>query len=279
MFNTTPDLRMHYVSAGAASRTVVLLHGFPQTWWEWRHVIRPLVDANWRVIAPDYRGAGHSSKPSSGYDKRTMAADVQRLLREHLRIEGPVALVGHDIGLMIAYAYAQEFRNEASHLAIVDAPIPGTAIFERVKANPRVWHFAFHNARDIAEMLIAGREREYLQAFFHTRCFDPSALDLQEYVTAYSAPGSMRAGFELYRAFEQDSEDNRRSLERNGKLKIPTLAVWGAISNSGPLLGQMMNEVADDVTGVQIERAAHWIPEENPTVLAQEVIQFLERTR
>jgi pimeloyl-ACP methyl ester carboxylesterase len=157
-----PGLRLHYVTAGEGSRTVALIHGFPQTWWEWHHVIPPLVSAGFRVVAPDYRGAGHSWRPLSGYDKRTMAEDVHRLLRQHLQIEGPVALVGHDIGLMIAYAFAQAHREEVSHLVVVDALIPGTAVFDHIRNDPRVWHFAFHGARDVAETLVAGREREYL---------------------------------------------------------------------------------------------------------------------
>ena len=104
MADVEPGLRLHYATAGDAARTAVLLHGFPQTWWEWRHVVDPLVRAGWRVVAPDYRGAGHSWRPAGGYDKRTMAGDVRRLLRDHLGVDGRVALVGHDIGLMVAYA-------------------------------------------------------------------------------------------------------------------------------------------------------------------------------
>jgi pimeloyl-ACP methyl ester carboxylesterase len=97
---------------------------------------------------------------------------------------------------MIAYAYAQSYRKDVSHLVILDAPIPGTGVFDRLRSNPRLWHFAFHNAIDVAEMLVAGRERQYLQTFFNLRNFDPSAIDLETYVSAYSAPGAMRAGFE-----------------------------------------------------------------------------------
>lgn len=276
-----PDLRLHYVMAGAGSRVVVLLHGFPQTWWEWRHVMPLLVDAGFRVIALDYRGAGRSWRPRDGYDKRTMALDLERLLREHLMIEERVALVGHDIGLMVAYAYAQAYRDAVSHLAIIDAPIPGTAVFERVRANPRVWHFAFHNARDIAEALVIGRERLYLQAFFDARIFNPSAIDERDvdlYTAAYSSPGAMRAAFELYRAFEQDGRDNHEALRQNGKLAIPVLATWGAISNSGPLLRDMMEDVATDVTGVEIAQAGHWIPEENPSALTAALLDLLSRT-
>ena len=128
-------------------------------------------------------------------------------------------------------------------------------MFDRLRSDPRVWHFAFHGARDVAEMLVAGRERPYLQAFFDARVFDPSAIgdeDLDVYVSAYSAPGAMRAGFELYRAFDRDAADNRAALERNGKLTVPVLAVGGEISTSGALVEEMMREVAADVRGVRV---------------------------
>jgi pimeloyl-ACP methyl ester carboxylesterase len=203
-----------------------------------------------------------------------MAGDLHRLLREHLQVAGPVVLVGHDVGLMIAYAYAQAYREDVSHLVIVDAPLPGTAVFDRLRSDPRLWHFAFHNARDLAEMLVAGRERQYLQAFFSVRNFDPSTIDLETYVSVYSAPGAMRAGFELYRAFDRDADDNREALQRNGKLTIPVLAVGGAISNSGALLEEMMREVADNVTALRIPATAHWIPEEDPMALTAALLEF-----
>lgn len=277
MVDIEPGLRLHVVTAGHEARTVVLLHGFPQTWWEWRRVIPGLVTGGFRVVAPDYRGAGHSWRPPGGYDKLTMAQDVHRLLRRHLEVQGPIVLVGHDIGLMVAYAYAQAHRDEVSHLVVVDAPLPGTAVFDRLRTDPRVWHFAFHGARDVAEMLVAGRERQYLQAFFNARCFDPSAIgeaDLEVYVAAYTAAGAMRAGFELYRAFDRDAEDNRAALERNGKLTMPVLAVGGATSTSGPLVEEMMREIAGDVTGLRVPATAHWIPEENPQAFVRAVLEF-----
>ena len=278
MADIEPGLRLHYVTAGAGERTVLLVHGFPQTWWEWHHVIPPLVDAGFRVVAPDYRGAGNSWRPAGGYDKRTMACDIHKLLREHLGIAGPVAVVGHDIGLMVAYAYAQAYRDEVSHLVVMDAPLPGTAVFDRLRADPRVWHFAFHNVRDLPELLVAGRERQYLQTFFNVRIFDPSAIsegDLDIYVAAYAAPGAMRAGFEVYRAFDQDIADNRDALRRNGKLTMPVLAVGGATSTSGPVVEEMMREVAEDVTGLRVPAAAHWIAEENPAVFVPALLKFL----
>jgi pimeloyl-ACP methyl ester carboxylesterase len=277
MADLEPGLRLHYVTAGEGARTIVLLHGFPQTWWQWHRVIPGLVEDGFRVVAPDHRGAGHSSRPAGGYDKKTMAGDLHGLLRRHLRIEGPLVLVGHDIGLMIAYAYAQAYRGEVSRLVVVDAPLPGTAVFDRLRADPRVWHFAFHGARDVAEMLVSGREREYLQAFFNARIFDPSAIraaDLEIYTSAYAAPGAMRAGFELYRAFDRDADDNRGGLTRNGKLTIPVLAVGGATSTSGPLVEEMMREVAGDVAGLRVPETAHWVAEENPRAFVDALLEF-----
>ena len=164
MADVEPQLRLHYVTAGEGKRIAVLLHGFPQTWWQWHRVIPDLVAAGFRVVAPDYRGAGHSWRPHGGYDKRTMAGDLHVLLRQHLQIEQPVMVVGHDIGLMIAYAYAQAYRDEVSRLVMMDAPLPGTAVFDRLRADSRVWHFAFHSVRDIPEMLVAGRERTAARA-------------------------------------------------------------------------------------------------------------------
>ncbi|WP_329125772.1 alpha/beta fold hydrolase [Streptomyces sp. NBC_01465] len=278
MADIEPGLRLHYVTAGEGERTVVLLHGFPQTWWEWHKVITPLVEAGFRVVAPDYRGAGHSWKPAAGYDKKTVARDIHTLLRRHLRIEGPLVVVGHDIGLMVAYAFAQTYRDEVSHLVVMDAPLPGTEVFDRLRSDPRVWHFAFHGARDVAEMLVAGRERQYLQTFFNVRNSDPSAIssaDLDVYTEAYAAPGAMRAGFELYRAFDQDAEDNREALKDNGKLIVPVLALGGAVSTSGALLGEMMNEVAEDVTAHIVPGTAHWIAEENPEDMLTILLDFV----
>lgn len=275
MADIEPGLRLHYVTAGDGPRTLVLLHGFPQTWWEWHGVIDHFVAAGFRVVAPDYRGAGHSWKPAGGYDKRTMAHDIQRLVREHLRIDGPITLAGHDIGLMVAYAYAQRFRDELERLIVVDAPIPGTAAFDRLRSDPRVWHFAFHGARDLPELLVHGRERQYLQYFFDARTTDPAATDIDVYASAYSAPGAMRAGFEVYRAFDEDARDNRAALEANGKLTVPVLAVGGERSTTGPLMGEMLREVADDITARIIPGTAHWIPEEAPHAFTETVLAFL----
>lgn len=274
MADIEPGLRLHYVTAGEGTRTIVLVHGFPQTWWEWRHVIGPLAQAGFRVVAPDYRGAGNSWRPAGGYDKRTVAGDLHRLLHEHLDVDGPLVLVGHDIGLMVVYAYAQAYRDDVSKLVVMDAPLPGTTVFDALRTDPRVWHFAFHAVRDLPEHLVAGREREYLRFFFDARTTDPSALDLDVFAAAYEQPGAMRAGFELYRAFDQDAEDNRAALAANGKLTLPVLAVGGEKSTSGSLVEAMMREVADDVTGIIIPGTAHWIAEEQPQAFVRTLLAF-----
>src|SRR5262249_61493370 len=166
MADIEPGLRLPSATAGEDARTIVLLPGFPETWWQWRHMMPALVEAGFRVVAPDYRGAGHSWRPAGGYDKRTMAGDIRRLLREHLRIEGPVVVVGHDIGLMVAYAYAQAYREDVSHLVVADAPLPGTAAFGRLRSDPRGWPFAFHGAPGIPAVTGARREAAALPSLF-----------------------------------------------------------------------------------------------------------------
>ncbi len=278
MATVAPGVKLHYTTAGAGDRVIVLLHGFPQTWHEWRRVIPPLIQAGYRVIAPDYRGAGHSSRPLDGYDKRTMAHDIRHLVLDTLGISGPIMLVGHDIGLMVAYAYAQMFRDDVSHLAVIDAPLPGTEVFDRLRADPRVWQFAFHSVRDIPEMLITGREKLYFKAFFEARLYNVAAVgeeELDTYVSAYSAPGALRAGLELYRAFDRDIADNRALLAERGKLTLPVLAIGGEASTTGPLMAGMMREVAEDVTELRVPRAAHWIAEENPAALVAGLSAFI----
>jgi len=274
------SLRIHYAEMGKGEKVIVLIHGFPQTWWEWRHIIPRLAEAGYRVIAVDYRGAGSSWKPASGYDKKTMAGDIHFLVKEHLKIESPITIVGHDIGLMVAYAYAQEYRKETSHLVVIDAPLPGTHIFDKIRTDHRVWHFAFHNVRDLPEMLIAGKERQYLQSFFNYRIYNTAAItdqDMDTFTLAYSAPGAMKAGLEVYRAFDQDILDNLDFLAKKGKLTIPVLAVGGTISTSGPIMKEMMEEVSENVTSVRIPDTAHWVVEENPEAFLKELLQFLSQ--
>ena len=270
-------VRLHYLEDGAGPRTVVLLHGFPQTCHAWRKVAPRLVAQGLRVIAPDYRGAGHSSKPPAGYDKWTIAADIHALLG-HAAAEERIALVGHDIGAMVALAYAFRFREQVSHLVLIDAPLQGTQAMEAMRGDPRGWHVAFHGARDIAERLVEGRERVYLRYMIDVRAFDPSAIapaDFECYVEAYAAAGAMRAAFELYRAFDEDAARIKAELARAGKLRMPVLAIGGAAGGLGEAMRPMVQQLAGHARYLAAPGCAHWVPEENPTFLCDAILSAM----
>ncbi|OBH10258.1 hypothetical protein A9X03_03195 [Mycobacterium sp. E1715] len=285
------DVRIHYVTVGTPpshggdDRALVLLHGWPQTWWEWRHVMGPLHEDGWFVVAPDYRGAGGSSKPAGGYDKQTMAGDIKALL-DHLGVQQPITLVGHDLGLMVAYAYACLYSTDVERLVLMEAPIPGTNAYESVAttnySSNRLWHFHLHGAADnVAETLIAGSEFPYLRSFYQRLSANPDAIsisDAQRYVADYTAPGAMRAGLELFRAFEQDASDNRRILAEQGKLTLPVLGLGGTASFFVPIAEAMLSEVADNVTVRPIQDSGHWIAEEQPETLLSCLREFIETT-
>jgi pimeloyl-ACP methyl ester carboxylesterase len=268
---TVNNVRLHYV-VGGIGEPMVLLHGFAETWYMWRHVM-PELARRYTVIVPDLRGAGDSDKPPTGYDKRTMAEDIHQLVTQlgHQRI----FLVGHDIGLMVAYSYAAAHPAEVRRLALLDAPIPGTKVFEELERSPMVWHFAFHKVRDLPEALVAGRERIYLtEGFYRALSYNPAAFteaDVDEYVRCYSAPGGMRGGFEYFRAFAEDARQNKEYFKT--KLSMPVLALGGAQS-LGPTMVAMANEVATNVRGGSIERCGHWVADERPEYVTEQLLAF-----
>jgi len=285
-------VRIHYVTAGTSprnggdDRTIVLLHGWPQTWWEWRLIMEPLRSEGWFVVAPDYRGAGGSSKPPGGYDKQTMAGDIRALL-SYLGVKSPITLVAHDLGMLVGYAYASLYPDEVERAVLMEAPIPGTETYERVLATTkfseaRLWHFHFHGAPDnAAETLIAGNEASYLRSFYVKLSANPDAIsisDVERYIADYTAPGAMRAGLELYRAFEKDADDNRRVLAEKGKLKMPVLGLGGTASFFLPVAKEMLLEVAENVTVQPIEDSGHWIAEEQPDALLRRFREFTQAT-
>jgi pimeloyl-ACP methyl ester carboxylesterase len=285
-------VRMHYVDSGKGTDALVLIHGFPQTSWQWRHVIEPLAEAGYRVIAPDYRGAGNSSRPRSdhgypgdlrgevilprgGYTKWEMAEDIHLLLHEHLGLREPAFVLGHDIGSMVATAYAFRYRDETRALGFGEATQPGTAFFDRMKKSATEWHFSFHSVLDLPEMLVAGRERQYLQYFYDRHAARPTAVDTETYVRAYEQAGAMRAAFDLYRAFEQDANDIRVALETNGKLDIPCLGMYGQASLAhASSVEEIAHEISDGATIDGIPDSGHWIAEENPEELVKSVLRF-----
>ena len=266
------DVTLHYVIAGSGD-PVVLLHGWPQTWYEWRYIIPALAD-RYTVIAPDMRGIGDSSRPVAGYDKRTIANDIYQLVRK-LGFE-KIFLVGHDWGGPVAYAYACAHPDDVRRLAILDVTIPGEGWENIRQINRRggIWHLAFHSVRDLPEALVAGRERLYLSWFYRSAAYDPSAIseaDIDEYARCYSAPGAMRAGFEYYRAIFADVDHNKENAKT--KLKMPVLALGGERGfHVLPL--RSMKELAEDVRGGVVERSGHWIAEERPEYLIDQLTTF-----
>ncbi|HJS87693.1 MAG TPA: alpha/beta hydrolase [Acetobacteraceae bacterium] len=267
------DVRLHYVTAGAGF-PVVLLHGWPQSWYGWRHVI-PRLAETYRVIAPDLRGLGDSSRPLDGYDKRTVGDDVWRLAREHLGIEA-FFLVGHDWGGPTAYAIAAAHPNAVRKLAILDVTIPGDGS-PNISQGGRRWHHAFHQTPDLPEALITGREDIYLGWFYHNYGRHPAVIpeaDIAEYLRTYRQPGALRAGFAYYRNIPRDIADNE-AIARRGKLAMPVLALGGDCSwGRGTEVLESLRLMATDVRGGVIEECGHFMPEEQPERLLRHLLDF-----
>src|SRR5918996_541236 len=261
-------IQLHYVIGGQGD-PVVLLHGWPQTWYEW-HRVMPALAKNYTVIAPDLRGLGDSSKPVTGYDGNTTAEDIYQLLSQ-LGLDQKINLVGHDVGVHTAYSYAAAHPNNVSKLVILDVPVPG---FYPPGFEDCCWWFSFHQTPDIPEILTAGKEREYLSWFYTTFAYNPEAIteaDIDKYVSKYSAPGGMRAGFEYYRAFPITAEQNKE--HSNVKLPMPVLALGGEYTRDAALTS--MKSLATDVRGGIVPFSGHWIPEERPDYLVKELAKFL----
>lgn len=269
------DLKMHYVRAGAGD-PLVLLHGWPQTWYAWRKVI-PLLAADFDIIVPDLRGCGDTSKPGDGYDKKTVAHDVRRLV-EALG-HSSVHVAGHDVGAAVAYAYAAQWPADVRSMTFIESSLSGFGQEELMDvANGGSWHFGFNMAGDISEHLVRGRERlliEYWMRRATVGVVDPTSVEpdaLDEYARTMAQPGGLRGSFALYRAIPQDRADNRE-LGRT-KLAMPVLAVEGEHGQAGHSI-ETMKKVADRVTGAVIGRAGHYPAEENPAELAAVLRGFL----
>jgi pimeloyl-ACP methyl ester carboxylesterase len=273
---TVNGIQMHYVMGGQGD-PVVLLHGWPETWYAWRHVM-PALAQNYTVIAPDLRGLGDSSKPPTGYDGKTVAEDIRQLVTQ-LGFR-TIYLVGHDIGTWVAYPYAAEHPTEVEKLVIMEVPPPGFW----PPPVPLPWWFSFHQTPDVPETLVQGKEMEYLSWFYHNLAYIPSAITqeaINEYVRVYSAPGGMRAGFEYYRAFQEDAMQNQNYSQT--KLPMPVLALgagyipaFGGISNPTAVLG--MQQSAENVTGIIIPNAGHFFPEEQPQFVINQLSNFFRNS-
>lgn len=277
-------VRLGYTVASTPNptRTVLLLHGAPQTRHAWRHVLIPLAEAGYRVITPDYRGAGDSTKPRSGYDKWTMAGDIHRLVHDVLRVDGPVSLVGHDLGSMLALGYALRYRDDVVSVTFMEAPLPGTDYYEQRKVAKSAWHFDFHSQPDIAEYLTRGRERWYVQRFYDDLTYQPHAItnaDVDTYARAFEAPGAMRALFEIYRELDHDADVHRAAIESDGKITVPVLATGGGAQSLAVNYPPMCEEIAEDVRGELIPECGHWVAEEQPERFTRLFLDFDDTAR
>ncbi len=264
-YATLSAVKMHYLEAGEGP-PLVLIHGYPQTSYEWRRVI-PLLAPRFRVIAPDLRGLGDTSRPALGYDKRTVAGDVRELLRDHLKLD-QIGLVGHDWGGPTAYALTRLDPALVRKLAIIDVVIPGDGRPGGISQGGNRWHHGFHRTPHLPEALTAGREAIYLSYFFDEYVSTAGAItavDHAEYVRTYSQPGAMRCGFEFYRATDEDARVNAEELARLGKLRIPVLGIAGGRGRGrGPELEESLLRVAENAVCHVLPACGHMVPEEDP---------------
>jgi pimeloyl-ACP methyl ester carboxylesterase len=240
-------------------------------------VLPTLVTAGYQVVVPDYRGAGASTKPRDGYDKWTMAGDLHHLVHNELGIDGPLSVVGHDLGSMVAFAYALRYRDDVVSLTTMEAPLPGTDYYEQRKVAKSAWHFDFHANPDIAVYLTHGRERWYITRFFDDLTYQPDAIsqdDLDVYARAFEAAGAMRALCEIYRELDHDADIHRVDIAAHGKLTVPVLASGGGAQTLAANYAPMCEEIAIDVTGHLVPDAGHWVAEENPDYFCRMFIDF-----
>jgi pimeloyl-ACP methyl ester carboxylesterase len=252
-------VNLHYRIGGTGS-PVVLMHGYAETGHMWSPVMPDLAKIH-TVIVPDLRGAGSSDKPATGYDKKTMAQDIHGLVKS-LGFD-KATIVGHDIGLMVAYAYAAQYPDETDHVVLMDAFLPGIGNWKDMWLMRDLWHFHFYGEVPLA--LVAGRERTYFEHFWNDFAANPKhsvpEADRQIYAAAYAQPGGMRAGFEFFRNFEQDARDFQQ-FARN-KLTMPVRVISGEKSG-GVFLIDQVRLVANDVQGKVIQGSGHWLLEEAP---------------
>lgn len=260
-----------HVRVGGKGPAVVLLHGFGDTGDMWAPLAADLA-RNHTVIVPDLRGMGLSSHPESGYDKRTQAADVRSVLTK-LGIDHS-AVVGHDIGTMVAYAYAARYPDKTDRLVVMDAPVPGIPPWDQIVRLPALWHFDF-GGPDM-ERLVAGRERIYLDRFWNEFAGDPSKVDeatRQHYAELYARPNAMHDAFLQFRAIRKDAEDNQAGMAT--KLTMPVLAIGGEKS-FGANEAIVMRNAATNVTELVVPRAGHWLMEEAPETTIAAVHNFID---
>jgi pimeloyl-ACP methyl ester carboxylesterase len=267
-YATVNGIKIHYVTGGKGD-PLVLIHGFGQNWYMWNRIL-PELSKHFTIIAPDLPGLGESDKPDSGYDKKTMAATIHSLVKQ--LGHNNVNLAGHDIGLMVAYAYAAQFPNEVKKLALMDALLPGVEpVWSTVKG--QAWWFGFFGWKPSGE-IVSGKERAFFTGFWPLVSFVKEPFtkeETEEFIRAYSVPGSTTGAFHWFGAFDQDAKDNQVFMKT--KLKMPLLAMGGE-HFSAAFLEAHCKLVAENVSATNIKGAAHWIVQENTAQVQKDLLSF-----
>lgn len=263
-------IKLRYLITGHGP-AVILLHGYTQTSRMWRPLM-PQLSEKFMVIAPDLPGIGDSDIPKDGLDMKTAAIRIHALAKS-LGIE-KARVVGHDIGLMVAYAYAAQFPTEVEKLVVMDAFLPGVAGWEDVYDNPNMWHFRFNG--HTPEALVRGREKTYFEYFWNDLAADKThsveAADRKAYIAAYARPGRMHAGWAYFAAWPQTAKDFAELAQR--KLTMPVLSIAGEKASAG-VLGPQMKLVATDVIVIVLKDTGHWVMEERPKETMEAILNFL----
>lgn len=279
------ELRLFFTEtqpSGEKKGTILLIHGFPQTSYQFRHVTGPLASAGYHVIAPDYRGHGFSSHPLlpvSSFSKKELATDLFRLVTEHLGIEAKIHVVGHDIGGMVAHAYVAQYAQHVESIVWGECPLPGTTLFDQLKHSRTHWHFDFQGHHpDIAVALVTGKERMYLKHFFdrltqNQSAFTPDVVDF--YTMQYSMPDALRCAFFTYSAFEIDADDNRAWRKRDGKVTVRNMILSGGKSWAAENAASMASEMYAEPRVGTVENSGHYLAEENPDGFVRKVLDFV----
>lgn len=269
-YETVNGIKIHYVTGGKGE-PLLLIHGFGQNWFMWNRLM-PELSKHFIVITPDLPGVGESGKPKEGFDKKTLAVDLHELIKK-LGYD-KINVAGHDIGLMVAYAYAVQFGSEVKKIALMDALLPGV---DPVWANQydRNWWFGFF-ARPIAGDLVAGQAGKFLKDFWPIVGHKNNSFTRQEtdeFIRAYSVPGATTGSFHWFGAFPQDAKDNREFMKT--KLTMPLLAMSGEFS-AASYFTDHCKLVASNVTEVIIKKAGHWLVQENTPEVLKGLEDFFE---
>lgn len=263
-----------HVRAGGKGPAIIMLHGFADTGDMWAPLAKALIKDH-TVIVPDLRGMGYSSRPDSGYDKKTQGADIAAVM-DKLGIQ-KADLVTHDIGNMVGFALAAQYPDRITKWVVIDAPLPGIGPWDEILKSPLLWHFNFRGPD--MERLVKGRERIYLDRFWNELSANPKAIDeatRRHYAQIYARPGAMHSAFEQFATFNTKDAADNKAFQAKGKLTMPILAL-GAEKSFGPMQAEVMQEVGSNIEGGIIKNSGHWIMEEQPDQTVALVRAFLDR--